>query len=343
MNIEHGAHTAADTAGDSGIPETVEVAELLPENNAEPTFDRGSWSPSTLPEIGAPGAIRHLVPRLSRKPRNTFRHSMAADSARVGTAWLAAASVRGPMHYEFRSVRQDAYSVADVDDERWIVVAVADGVSEGEMSHIAADLACRVATGQVTEQLADGRALAEVDWAAVTFAVRSAIRRKSSSAVRPGDFEGVDQAAIDLAIARQVMSTTLEVLVVAGAVTDDRREYCAATLAGDGSVLTLERDARWRVVSSGKSRTDGIMAGDVVALPQNPGPPSVRLGSLAAGELILVCTDGLGDELHDGDNELGTFLREAWRTPVHATEFLRCLEFVKHGAMDDRTAVVVWG
>ena len=109
--------------------------------------DRG-W-PSAFP-IGDPGrAAATVVPRPDE--RFPFRHDIVSDSVRnpgaAGELHLMGASVRGLSHLYYGKVRQDAFGRLLSEDGRWLVVAVADGVSSGDHSHIAADIVCEVAAG----------------------------------------------------------------------------------------------------------------------------------------------------------------------------------------------------
>jgi hypothetical protein len=263
---------------------------------------------------------------------------MAVDVAVVGAARLAVASLKGAAHHEFGTVRQDGYGIAVVGHDEYAVVALADGVSEAKLSHLAADLACATGIAAVAEQLEAGTPPAGLDWAAVVAEVREAIRRRSSSSF-PAEAGDATTEELDRAIARQVMSTTLEVVVLG----TSRRpvEFVRACLAGDGSAYLLDDAGRWEVLAAGKEAADGVVDNAVRALPRDPGPARLLSGTLD-GRALMVCTDGVGDPLGDGANELGEFLGGAWARPAHAVEFLRGLDFVMAGAIDDRTALVVW-
>lgn len=308
----------------------------------EPVAPHATWTASHLPEIANPQAIKNVVPTLVHRKPGARVPAMTVDTARIGSAFVAAASTRGALHQEFRSTRQDAYLLACSADEQWLVFAVADGVTQAPHSHVAADHACRTATEAICAHLNDSGTPETIIWEDVVEKCRAAIRKQSASQINPEAAAKASQADIDRAIAKQVMSTTLQVGVVQTQLGDGGRAYVTARLAGDGSAHILRAADGWRGLDIGKETGDGVQTNDVTPLPRDPGEVSVRSGTLLPGDLLLSCTDGIGEELGDGDNETGDFLRQAWAEPVSATEFLRTINFVKSGASDDRTAVVVW-
>ena len=325
----------------SASPENVAAEqETRPDHGARQTHP--SWAAAQLPEIANPKGIKELVPQLVLTKPGRRVPGMTADAARVGSAWVAAASARGALHHEFGTTRQDTYLITCTEDEQWILFALADGVSEAEHSHIAAELVCRIATDAIREHLQQTNDPQTIDYGEIVQRSREAIRERSARALREDAAADVDQAEVDRAIAKKVMSTTLQVGIVQARPDGKSRQYVSVRLAGDGSTYVLDHAGFWRVLCMGKQSADGVIISDVTALPRDVGPASVEAGTLSTGDVLVVCTDGVGDELGDGRNELGEFLREAWSSPVSATEFLRTISFVKTGATDDRTAVAVW-
>ena len=338
-----GSAVAAEPAP-SGSFGPVSPAGLRPPEAQPPVEELHSPPPgalchrdSTRPVIGRPGSIANVQPRITTGG-GVYRPAMVVDVATVGQVRLAAASLKGTAHQEFGTVRQDSYGLGVVGED-YAVIAVADGVSQAKHSHIAANLACQTAVSTTVQSLTDGVELAQLDWAGVIDEVRAVIRRRAVSTLPP-DAADFSQGQIDYAIASQVMSTTLDVAVLrtAGAPT----EFVVARLAGDGSVYLHEHGTGWTVLSAGKDADNTVVSTRVQALPLDPGPPRVLHGVLAAGQALMVCTDGIGDHLGAGENELGQFLSAAWGQPVAGPEFLRTLDFVHAGALDDRTAVVAW-
>lgn len=289
------------------------------------------------PVIGQPGSIANVQPRIA-VGSGIYRPAMTVDAATIGRVRVAAASLKGTAHHEFGTVRQDSYGLATVGED-YLVFAVADGVSQAKHSHVAADLACQVAVSGTVQSLTAGVRPDELDWAQVTGDVRLAIRRRAVATLPP-DADDFSQDQIDYAIARQVMSTTLDVAVLN--TRDSPTEYLVARLAGDGSTYLHDRADGWTLLSAGKDVEDTVVSNRVQALPLDPGTPGILRGVLATGQALMVCTDGLGDHLGSGSSELGQFLSKAWSQPVPAPEFLRTLDFVQAGALDDRTAVVAW-
>jgi Protein phosphatase 2C len=90
------------------------------------------------------------------------------DGGRVGHLDVRAASVRGLSHRQLGTPRQDAYGLAVDRQTRWLVVAVADGVSAGARSHEAARLVARRGPREVAAQLDAGLTdPADIDWRAL--------------------------------------------------------------------------------------------------------------------------------------------------------------------------------
>lgn len=322
------------------LPVPVQPMGAVPPSPTAQISPNTTWTAAQLPEIANPQAIKNVVPTLTHhKPGERLR-SMTADAALVGTAYFAAASTRGALHHDFKSARQDNYHVTCTADERWLVFAVADGVGSVKHSHLAAELACRAATESVRGQMDDVDDPDRIDWASTVDACRALIRKQSAQVIDPAAAARASQDEIDRAIAREVMSTTLQVGIVFTASDSGHRRYLTARLAGDGSVYILSPNKRWTVVDLGKTADDGVQSNAVTPLPRDPGAPILKSGTLEPGQALLVCTDGI--ELYGGDNELGTFLAAAWASRVTAVEFLRTVSYVKTGSYDDRTAVVVW-
>ena len=106
-------------------------------------------------DIGEPGAAA----RLEGLPAMLFAQQpdTVLDAGVVGALTIRGASVRGVGHRYDGTCRQDDFclGVAGADDE-YLVAVVADGVSAGPKSHIAARVAVRLGVQLLTEALERG-------------------------------------------------------------------------------------------------------------------------------------------------------------------------------------------
>lgn len=263
-----------------------------------------------------------------------YRPEVAAESFGLGGLWVAAASVRGFLHQSLTpsTVRQDAFALGVTPDGSHVVAAVADGVSQGHYSHIAADRAAEAARRAVLSALPG-----PVDWAAVTTAARTAVRAALLSMWKPSSPdqpEPTDEALAPYA------ATTLSVLVVALAATDGAREVISARLAGDGNAYLLAPGRGWRRLHGGK--VGDVQLNKVTPLPRDPGPPDVVTTLVHPGQAAVVATDGISDMLHDGSRRVSAHLYHSWLSPLATAEYLRSVSFIYLPSDDDRTAVTVW-
>lgn len=70
-----------------------------------------------------------------------FRNDNVSDALQIGRSLLLAASSKGSLHQAGESPRQDSYSygVYEENGEKWIILAISDGVSSSPYSHILAE------------------------------------------------------------------------------------------------------------------------------------------------------------------------------------------------------------
>jgi hypothetical protein len=275
--------------------------------------------------IGEPAAdIEPLLSALT-----PYRPDTVADGGCAFGLTIRAASVRGLFKRYIGGQRQDDLCLAVHEASRTLVVAVADGVSAAPRSQLGAALAVRHASAAVIRQLDAGPART-LDWndvfAQAAWALVDEHRRSGGDAQA-----GVEAAATDLA------STLTVALVSVGA--DGTRAQLAAI--GDSPAFVLGPDG-FRALTGGDHRGDGLIGGGVRALPRHPRAWTPAESRLDAGELLLVCTDGLGLPLGDGTGEVGRVLARELGRPPEVIDFARLLDFSRSTYDDDRTLVAVW-
>lgn len=298
------------------------------------SLDRSPFDPSNT--IGDPGRQPEI--QAASGPLNVGVPDTALDFLTVDSFELRACSTRGWSHRYKGTPRQDSYSLL-VNDEL-IVVAVADGVSEGDFSHVAAETAARSACKIVADQV--GRAGA-VDW--VQLARRISMRIIEESEYRqisaaqgqqgePASVEDRLQACLD------VMSTTLIVALIRRSPTAQGFLADIGVVAGD-SAAYLIRDGALVPLSGGKSDTGTITSTRVRPLP-GVVEPLVSTVVLAPGQGLILGSDGIGDPLGDGTGEVGQQFGQRWAGPPRLDQFLLDLNVYRRSFDDDRTAVGIW-
>lgn len=315
------------------VPAAVEVHTL----DVQPV---GGW-----PAVGDPGAqptIRQSI--WGHSDPGGHRADHVVDSGWVGRrAHVAAASVRGTGHFHYDQPRQDSYSLAV--EGPWLIVVVADGVSEGHYSHLAADRATRTTSNALRRHLANPDATSEdIDWTAISQEVRVAVRRFAINVLQPSR-DGVrtpDDEIDDRDLARH-MATTCEILLVNSEPCDDGSLACwRVVLAGDGSCYLLDPYRGWLGIEFGHDPDAQQIDLSVTPFPVDAGQPRVLRGYVAPGQAVLMCTDGLGDLIGRGARPVGRYLHKQWQQPCRPAVFLDTLSVLNVNGSDDRTAVMVW-
>lgn len=300
--------------------------------------DRAGGWPAAFP-IGDPGrAAAAVVPRPDE--RFPFRHDIVSDSVRIpgneGELHLMGASVRGLSHLYYGKVRQDAFGRLLSADGRWLIVAVADGVSSGDYSHIAADIVCEQGCRLVSRQLLE-RDAAELDWTVVLRCLSDEMVDRAA-----GEF-GLAEPTL-AQVAERLAATALFALVrVEPTGTGDRPVHVMAL--GDTSAWLLRPDSRpaWEPLHEVKNAGSVVASAATMALPglpRRPVPPVAT--TLRAGEVLVLMSDGVGDPLGRGTGDVGEVLADAWRQPPDPFAFTAQVGFQRRSYDDDRTVVAIW-
>lgn len=313
------------------LPPERAIEHLLPEPLLEP------------PTIGDPGRQREIVSTLLSDPPG--RPDTKLDFGSAGALEVRAASIRGRSHRYAPTAllskpRQDDYWLRLTADGAWLVAFVADGVSSGSDSHIAASLAVRRGADMVVDALDGGAHPAQLDWGTgianrLGALINSEGRRRIAA-------RGRDPETIEGAEVIGAMSTT----AIAGVIAtqhdaDGLVPYYAASIAGDSSIWEL-RPTGWHPRTSVKNAGAEIASNAVAGLPL-VGEPTVLEGRLRPGDALFLMSDGLGDPLDDGTGEVGKYLAARWQAPPpDAYLFTSMLDFYRRAAADDRTAIGIW-
>ncbi len=267
-----------------------------------------------------------------------FRSVMPSDSmcdAFDCFGWsLRAASVRGLMHRSDGSPRQDAYAVRYSPDTDRFAVAVCDGVGSAPQSHVAAE----VAANCLVDRAMDGATASDDEWWTETFQVASEAVTVAAEKL------GVSDASA--AGVRGVMATTA-ILIVVDEVSVSRSWTVRYAGIGDSSLwltdVTTDNETAWIPVLGGKAAAEDVATNRTSALPLRDSTP-VRPGqfTMLEGQLLLACTDGVGDAFGAGDGEVARALKQSWMKPPTALNFAAQVSFGRRRLLDDRTGVALW-
>ena len=282
-----------------------------------------------LPETGSATPARRRI-RLARGPltigepapsieprlavAEPYRPDTIADGGVMFDLTVRAASVRGLAKRFVGGPRQDDLCLGVHPASSTLIAAVADGVSAAARSDLGAALAVRYATAAVARQLDAG----EVNWLAVfeqaAWALVSEARRLDED---PASF-----------------ATTLLVATV-------RADGIAVAAVGDSPAFRLRRKDYHPIVGQ-PALDDELIGGTVAALPRDTRAVQTGSGALEAGDVLLLCTDGVALPLDGGDGELGHTLARELARPPDVVDFARLLDFSRSTYDDDRTLIAVW-
>ncbi|MEO3859349.1 protein phosphatase 2C domain-containing protein [Acrocarpospora sp. B8E8] len=302
-------------------PAMASVDDLM----APATPGRAAAEPDGFPRPTGRPAQADLLPW--RIPGHPGPSGIAADSALVGDLDLRAASIVGPGHRceEPATPRQDAYRIGTDAAGEHLIVAVADGMSDSSHS----DLGANVAADTIVKRLRDvlnghgeGAGPAERD---LRESLGAAAQRMTATAEQRGLTRDDVRAAV---------------LVAVIALRPDRDGCHPVSLATVADVTAWTRQDRcWRHIAGGAK--SGLDAGRLDAfLPHFPSKAVCEQVRLAPGSVLALTTDGIGDALASPD--LAAWFGDEWRQPPTIRRFIDVVAFEAKGALDDRTAVVIW-
>ncbi|MDA3642427.1 protein phosphatase 2C domain-containing protein [Saccharopolyspora indica] len=303
------------------VPERIPPAPPVPVREPPPARFPGEPGP---PRFGR-GSKAQALPWLL--PAHAVYPGIAADEAQLGDLAVRAASVVGPGHRCEEPVvpRQDAYRLGRDDDGRYLIAAVADGVSSSRSAELGATVAVSTAITILRERLntAPGpEALAATE-------IFSGVAAQMADTAASRNLRGSDICA------------ALVIAVIPARPAPGEREMWVAWV-GDSSVWTL-RDGAWSFAAGDDKRTtDGVESNAVAhVLPDDPMTVTSRRIRLRNGDVVGLMTDGVGDALATLGEANEHFARR-WAAPPPATAFADDVGYDAERFIDDRTAVAVW-
>jgi serine/threonine protein phosphatase PrpC len=285
--------------------------------------------------VGEAGRAAHeVVPRAVTVPFG--RPDTAIDGGEIGELQVRAASVRGLASRYSGVTRQDEYCLGADKESRWLVAAVADGVSAGHRSQMAATIAARRGCQLLVNQLAHGPP-EKIDWHQTVKAVADVIIAEGSALLM-----GSSTAGVTVRDVAEVMAAAVGYAVIATCPGQSGFELHVVAV-GDTSAWLLDGQNGWGLLTGGKGRSDQLATSQTLALPYLPAAQvSAVRGCLVPGSVFLMVSDGIGDPMGDGRGDVAAFLAEALRHPPDPLTFAGQMCFARRGFDDDRTAVAVW-
>lgn len=297
----------------------------------------------TAYRIGDPGRAFERTRPLPAVDRGVV-HDTVIDAAVISDAGgterliLRGASGRGLSHQQYGDPRQDDIAYTISPDGAHLVCVVADGVSSGAWSHLAARIAVEEGSAHVAKLIATADP-AELDWhevlAHLTERITDAAATLPHAAALPVDSPASEVAAL--------MATTIIVGVVAIAPGEDGTHRVTVVRLGDTSGWLLDDEDGWVALGDVKNEGNVIAESATACLPLVPKePPAVVETALGAGSALLLLTDGVGDPLGSGHGEVGAVLAQQWARPPHPIEFAAQVCFGRKTYDDDRGAIGIW-
>lgn len=284
-------------------------------------------------EVGEPGLAAGVegAPAMLAAPLT----DTVVDAGVVGPLTIRAASVRGAGHRYDGTPRQDdvALGLAGPGSD-WLVVAVADGVSAGAKSHVAARVAVRSGVQLVAAALETGDP-ATMDWDLLIGTLAGHVLLQARREVGDESLEAREAA--------RHMATTVAFAVIPVEADADGCRTCTVVPIGDTSVWVLRSTGSWEPITAVKNDGEAVAGSATFALPLLPSAPVAPLAAtLGPGDALFALTDGVGDPLGDGSGEVGRALASWWALPPNRHEFAAQVDFGRRSHTDDRTAVGVW-
>jgi serine/threonine protein phosphatase PrpC len=257
---------------------------------------------------------------------------MALDGAELAGLTIRAASLRGDSHRRNGTLRQDSMGTWRLEEGRLntVLVCAADGLGSEPHSHRGAAAACQLLRDNLARNgskqffdAAPGKGLTDL-WQERAEQLASTL---SEMAVR----QRLDPKAL---------STTLSAALIEERPASPTECRYVVLTVGDATAFTLCSGQFKRLLADPH---DGpILDNRTWSLPTAVGPVSTTAGTLAPGDMLMVCTDGTSNPMRQAD--IQKQLADWWGggTIPGLLEFGWQLGYRVRSYDDDRTAVCVW-
>jgi hypothetical protein len=317
--LSYDAASRTTPYADSGTPEDLSVNRVLP---AQPRVaDSGILEP---PVFGSspPAAKRPWL-----LPNEPSVSGVAADQASLGDLDVRAVSIVGPGHRceEPALPRQDSYRLGRDRAGRYLIIAVADGMSDSRRSDLGATVAARCAVDTLREYFDRGDD-------PTPQVMNKVFRAVSGAMVAAAKNEGLSEMDIRCALIVAVIPSD------SNGPSLGRRAWFASL--ADVSAWLRHGDG-WRRLA-GDEKNDNLDRNILHDfLPYHPDRAVTTFYDLEPGATVAIMTDGVGDAFTDIPGAARWFAQR-WEKPVTLESFLLDVGFQARGQLDDRTSVTVW-
>jgi serine/threonine protein phosphatase PrpC len=300
----------------------------------EPTDRAAARFPAPAILVGRPrlGSAPGRPPRAKRSPADSV-----LDGAQVAGFTVRAASLRGDDHRYNCDPRQDSIGLWALNRPSWLnsgedllLVCVADGVGNCPLSHLGSAEACWLLRQHV-----------EAHIAALTSAQETEVQR--------GCQRVIDEVAAGLRVladshglgAKEVSTTLTAGLVVPAKKRSEAAADALVFRVGDSPGFLL-RKSEWKSIASKSGDEEDVYSTGTDALPTRPETCQVETRRLLAGDMLMLCSDGLSGPMDRNEN-VRDQLAEWWGGhPPSLPEFYWQMSFRAQTYGDDRSAVCVW-
>jgi hypothetical protein len=304
-----------------------DVISTTPAKRAVQTEETGKTLNPAVPESPVFGSSPPAARRPWVLPVEPAVSGIAADQASLGDLDVRAVSIVGPGHRceEPAMPRQDSYRLGRDRAGRYLIIAVADGMSDSRRSDLGATVASRCAVNTLRAHL-DGGEGPTAD------AMKEAFRIAAGAMVAAANNEGLSEMDVRCAL-------IIAVIPAAPNTPSSGRRAWFATLA-DVSAWLRHSDGWYQL--AGDQKNNGLDRNTLRNfLPYHPDRVVTVSCNLEPGATVAVVTDGIGDAFTEVPRAAQWFAQR-WETPVPLESFLLDVGFQARGQLDDRTSVTVW-
>lgn len=255
--------------------------------------ERKEWVSRFPIVVGNPSPAFEPRPADEKYHKRPYRSDSVLDGWGTEHFVVRGASLRGNLHRYNGCPRQDDFALCYLRDTDRLLIAVADGVSSADQSHLGSTFAVRASLQWLQANVELDPATA--DWSDLFKDVAWTLVEQSSS------YFDVEKDATE---AERLMATTL----VCGVVDFPSNSDCAIAYivsVGDSGAWILN-ELGFRPIIGGKTDLEsGLTSSAVRGLPQVPTTIDMRKVDFSVGDVLLLGTDGFGDPLGSGVGELG--------------------------------------
>lgn len=287
--------------------------------------------------IGEPAGTFYQKPSgLAQQNMPIFRNDNVSDALQIGRSLLLAASSKGSLHQAGESPRQDSYSygVYEENGEKWIILAISDGVSSSPYSHILAEYLTFSGVKELKLQLEAYGEVYVQDFAHKINQMANNFCRKQLVRFN----QQFDESKYVAHLGANFFGATLECAVIH--IIQDKQTVKQFTISGDGGAYIFKSSSKIDIIKSGKIRGEGIVSNAVSPLPLGDiDDVNIEEVRLEKGDVFFMATDGLSDFIGSGNSSLGKFLLEKIVEAKDAVEFLKIINVAMFQLDDDKTAV----